>query len=337
MSTAGHLALSVLDLSPVCSGSSAPEALRRTLELAPFVERLGYRRYWLAEHHNTAGIASSVPEIMIGQVAAVTRTLRVGSGGVMLPNHPPLRVVEAFGVLEALFPGRIDLGIGRAPGTDLLTAYALRRTQEALSGEDFPAQLAELLAFSSGEFPEDHPFARITPTPQGVPPPELWLLGSSDFSARLAAELGLRFSFAHHINPALAVAGLRLYRQTFRPSRWNDVPHAMLTVSAICAETDARAEELARSVDLTWLWIEQGRRGPLPSVEEATAYPYTPAERERIRQNRGRHFIGSPQTLRATLGAFCEEVGVDELMVMTMVHDHAARLHSYELLASAFR
>jgi luciferase family oxidoreductase group 1 len=254
----------------------------------------------------------------------------------MLPNHPPLRVVEAFNVLEALFPGRIDLGIGRAPGTDLLTAYALRRTQEALSGDDFPSQLAELLAFTSGEFPEDHPSSRITPTPQGVAPPEHWLLGSSDFSARLAAELGLRFSFAHHINPALAVASLRHYQATFRPSRWNVAPHAMLTVSAICAETDARAEELARSMDLTWLWIEQGRRGPLPSVAEATAYPYTPAERERIQQNRSRHFAGSPQTLREHLGAFCAEVGVTELMVMTMVHDHAARRRSYELLADAF-
>jgi luciferase family oxidoreductase group 1 len=337
VSAGEKLSLSVLDLSPVVSGSSAQEALQRTLDLARFVDGLGYRRYWLAEHHNTAGIASSVPEIMIGQVAAVTRSLRVGSGGVMLPNHPPLRVVEAFGVLEALFPGRIDLGLGRAPGTDLLTAYALRRTQEALSGDDFPAQLAELCAFLTRGFPDDHPFAKITPTPQGVPPPELWLLGSSDFSARLSAELGLRFSFAHHINPTLALPALRHYQATFRPSSWNEAPHAMLTVSAVCAETDEEADALARSMDLTWLWIEQGRRAPLPSVEEALAYPYTEAERERVRQNRARHFVGSPKTLRERLGAFCAEAGVSELMVMTMVHDHAARRRSYALLADAFR
>lgn len=331
------IALSVLDLSPVVSGVPPPESLQRTLDLARFVDGLGYRRYWLAEHHNTPGIASSVPEIMIGQVAAVTKNLRVGSGGVMLPNHPPLRVVECFRVLEALFPGRIDLGLGRAPGTDLLTAYALRRSQEALSGEDFPAQLAELLAFFSGEFPGDHPFAKITPVPQGVPAPELWLLGSSDFSARLSAELGLGFAFAHHINPVLAVASLRHYLEMFRPSPWNAEPHAMLAVSAVCAETDAEAEELAKSMDLAWLWMEQNRRAPLPTVAEATEYPYTPVERDRVRQNRARHFVGSPRTLRERLGAFCAELGVTELMVMTMVHDHAKRRRSYALLADAFR
>jgi luciferase family oxidoreductase group 1 len=337
MSGSGGLALSVLDLSPVVAGSNGAEALQRTLDLARFVDGLGYRRYWLAEHHNTAGIASTVPEIMIGQVAAVTRSLRVGSGGVMLPNHAPLRVCEAFRMLEALFPGRIDLGIGRAPGTDLHTASALRRSLEASSDGGFPVEVQELLGFLSVGFPEDHPYAKIKALPEGGTNPEPWMLGSSDVSGRLAAKLGLGFAFAHHLNPTQAVSAFREYQATFCPSRWSPEPRGLMAVMAICAETDDEADELARSMDLAWLRIAEGRRGPLPTVEEANAHPYTADERELIRQGRARHFVGSPQTLKRILGGLCAEAGVSELMVVSLVHDHEKRKRSYALLAEAFQ
>jgi luciferase family oxidoreductase group 1 len=330
------LRLAVLDLSPISSGSNAVEALQNTLDLARLTEALGYTRYWVAEHHNTAFIASAVPEVMIGHIAQVTSHMRVGSGGVMLPNHAPLKVAETFRTLEALHPGRIDLGLGRAPGTDPLTAFALRRSREAMAANDFPEQLAELMAFFGGGFPADHPFRRIEAIPTGVPTPEIWLLGSSGFSAQLAAELGLAFAFAHHINPAPAVEALRIYRERFRPSDYLAEPRAQLATSVICAETDDRADELARSMDLTRLLLEQGRLKPLPSVEEATAYPYSDFEREHIRANRARAFIGSPETLRRKLTAFAEQAGISEVMAMTMTHSHTARRRSYELLAEAF-
>jgi luciferase family oxidoreductase group 1 len=328
--------LSVLDLSPVPSGSTSADALRNTLDLARLADSLGYARYWLAEHHNTALIASSAPEVMIGHVASVTRSIRVGSGGVMLPNHAPLKVAETFRTLLALHPGRIDLGLGRAPGTDSLTALALRRSRAALTAEDFPAQLDELLGFFSGDFPDGHPFRRVRAVPEDAGTPDIWLLGSSDFSARLAAELGLGFAFAHHINPHPAVAALRLYREQFRPSVYLTEPRSLIAVSAVCAESDESADELARSADLTWLRFAQGMLGPLPSVAEATAYPYTPEEREVVRMNRARTFVGSPATVRERLSSLAAEAGVGEVMLTTMTHDHEARRRSYELLADAF-
>jgi luciferase family oxidoreductase group 1 len=329
--------LSVLDLSPVSSGSSSAEALRNTLDLARLADDLGYARYWLAEHHNTSLIASSSPEVMIGHVASQTSRIRVGSGGVMLPNHSPLKVAETFRMLEALHPGRVDLGLGRAPGTDQLTALALRRSRAALTVDDFPEQLAELLAFFSGEFPADHPFRRIKAIPQDVQTPQLWLLGSSDYSARLAADIGLGFAFAHHINPAPAIEALRLYRERFRPSAYFSTPRALVAVSAICAETDAQAEELAGSADLTLLRFQQGNySGTLPTVAEARAYPYTAFERELVKANRARLFVGSPATLREQLSHLAAEAGVNEVMVTTMTHAHETRRHSYELLAAAF-
>ena len=242
--------LSVLDVSPVTSGSSSMEALRNTLDLARLADGLGFKRYWLAEHHNTPLIASSAPEIMIGHVAGVTSRIRVGSGGIMLPNHTPLKVAEMFRVLEALHPGRIDLGIGRAPGTDPLTALALRRSRQALSAEDFPARLEDLLAFLDHGFPEDHPLRPIRAMPDDVPMPEIWLLGSSDFSSILAAQMGLRFAFAHHIQPTPAVAALRLYHKHFQPSEHLKEPSALIGVSVVCAETDERARELALPLGL---------------------------------------------------------------------------------------
>ena len=241
MTPAKNYKLSVLDLSPVPSGSTSAEALRNTLDLARFAEELGYTRYWLAEHHNTRLIASSVPEVMIGHVANVTKRIRVGSGGVMLPNQAPLKVAEAFHMLEALHPGRIDLGLGRAPGTDPLTVLALRR---GMNDEDFPEALFELLSFLSGGFPANHPFHRVRAMPDDIPAPEIWLLGSSDFSARLAAARGLGFAFAHHISPEPAIPALRFYLENFRPSQFLAEPKAMIGVSVVCADTDERAREL---------------------------------------------------------------------------------------------
>jgi luciferase family oxidoreductase group 1 len=328
--------LSVLDVSPVPSGSTGADALRNTLDLARLADELGYTRYWLAEHHNTELIASSVPEVMIGHVACATKRIKVGSGGVMLPNHAPLKVAETFRTLEALHPGRVDLGIGRAPGTDGLTALALRRSRAALTTDDFPKQFEELLAFFSGEFPGDHPFRRITAVPDGVATPDIWLLGSSDTSARIAAELGLGFAFAHHIKPARAVEVLRIYREQFRPSTYLSEPRSIVAVSVVCAETGEQADELARSADLTFLRFAQGKFVPLPSIAEASNHPYTADEREAIRANRARVFVGSPATVRQQLSHLAEQAGVDEIMVTTMTHEHEARRRSYSLLAEAF-
>jgi luciferase family oxidoreductase group 1 len=329
--------LSVLDVSPVPSGSSSSDALRNTLDLAQLVDKLGYTRYWLAEHHNTPLIASSAPEIMIGHVASITKHLRVGSGGIMLPNHTPLKVAETFRVLEALHPGRIDLGLGRAPGTDSLTSLALRRSREAVSGDDFPARLDDLLSFlSAGGFPDNHPLQRIRAMPDDVPMPDVWLLGSSDFSAVLSAQLGLRFAFAHHIQPAPAIAALRLYREYFQPSEYLDKPEALIGVSVVCAETDERAAYLARPLELTLLRFRTGKMGKFPSVQEAIDYPYSPEERPIIEMNRERSFIGSPATVHKQLTRLADQAGVDEIMITTMTHDHADRRRSYELLAEAF-
>lgn len=330
------LPLSVLDLSPVGSGSSSPQALRNTLDLARLVDGLGYTRYWLAEHHNIPSVASSAPEVLIGHVASETARIRVGSGGIMLPNHSPLKVVETFRVLEALHPGRIDLGIGRAPGTDGMTALALRRSREALGADDFPEQLAELFAFASDGFPDDHPFRSITATPNDVPLPPVTLLGSSGYSAQLSASLGLGFAFAHHISPAGAVPAMRAYRSGFVPSAELARPEAILALSVICAETDEEARYLAASLDLVLLRLRTNQRGPLPTPEEALAYPYTAAERALIESLRPMYMAGSPETVRAKINELAAATGADEVMILTTVHDHAARRRSYELLADAF-
>jgi luciferase family oxidoreductase group 1 len=328
--------LSVLDVSPVASGSTSTEALRNTLDLARLADKLGFTRYWLAEHHNTPLIASSAPEIMIGHVADATKNIRVGSGGMMLPNHTPLKVAETFRVLEALHPGRVDLGLGRAPGTDPLTALTLRRSREALNADDFPARLKDLLTFLDHGFPRNHPLERIRAMPDDVPMPEIWLLGSSDFSAELSAQMGLRFAFAHHIQPWPAIAALRLYREQFRPSEYLKEPEALIGVSAVCAETDARAEQLAKPLALTLLRFRSGKMGRFPSIEEATDYPYSPEERQIMEMNRDRSFVGTPARIRDQITELADQAGVDEIMITTMTHDHADRRRSYELLAEAF-
>jgi luciferase family oxidoreductase group 1 len=328
--------LSVLDLSPVTTGGSGPTSLKNTLDLARLADALGYLRYWVAEHHNLPSIASSAPEIMIGQIAAVTANIRVGAGGVMLPNHAPLMVAERFKILEALFPGRIDLGIGRAPGTDHITSIALRRRQDIRDDDDFLERFQELLLFEQGSFPEGHPFRQIRAMPADVPLPPIFLLGSSGYSAQLAAAIGAGFSFAHHFASHDAVAAMTDYRSRFKPSAALKVPHAILAVAVVCADTDAEAERLASTVDLNFVRRSKGEYLPLASPEEAAAYSLTPIDRERIRHNRERLFVGAPATVRARLEPLIAATRADELMVTTMVYDHGARRRSYELMAELY-
>ena len=328
MVTLGQTPLSVLDLAPVATGSTVGDALRHSVDLARHVERLGYLRHWVAEHHNMPGIASSAPAVLIAHLASATTTLRVGSGGVMLPNHQPLVIAEQFGMLEALHPGRIDLGIGRAPGTDQVTAYALRRRLDPAS-DDLPSQLAELVAFFDGKFPH------ITAVPGRGQKPALWLLGSSDFSARLAGELGLPFSFAHHFMPRNTIPALEIYRRSFRPSATLAAPYAMVGVAVVCADTDEEARRIHAPATLAFLRLRSGRPSTLPSPEEAAAHVYSPAEQEFVESWTATHVVGSPATVRQGLAALQEQTAADELMLTTMVYDHVDRLRSYELVARA--
>jgi len=331
------LPLSVLDLSPVAAGSTAAQALRNTLDLARLADELGYRRYWVAEHHNMPAIASSAPEIMIGQIAGVTQAIRVGSGGVMLPNHAPLMVAERFKVLEALYPGRIDLGLGRAPGTDPATSYALRRRQGISEDDDFLERFNELMLLEARGFPEGHPFHKVRAMPADVPLPPIYLLGSSDYSAQLAGHIGAAFAFAHHFATFDAAEAMRLYRATFKPSPSHAKPYAILATHVVCAETDEEADRLARTVDLRTVRRAKGEYLPLASPEEAAAYDYSPADRARIAQGRHRMSVGSPATIRAKLAPLIEATQAQELMVTTMIYDHAARKRSYELLKEAMQ
>src|SRR5215813_128444 len=330
------IALSVLDLSPVTTATPPAAALNNTLDLARFADGLGYTRYWLAEHHNLANIASSAPDIMIGQVAAVTRHMRVGSGGVMLPNHAPLMVAERFKVLEALFPGRIDLGLGRAPGTDPATSYALRRRQGISEEDDFLERFNELMLLETRAFPAGHPFHNVRAMPSDVPLPPIYLLGSSDYSAQLAGHIGAAFSFAHHFSDFDAAEAMRLYRDNFKPSVSHKSPFAILATHVVCADTDAEAERLASTVDLNFVRRAKGEFQPLSSPDEAAAYDYTPIDRARIARNRERVAIGSPATVKAKLAPLIERTKADELMVTSMLFDHTARKRSYELLAEVF-
>jgi luciferase family oxidoreductase group 1 len=329
------LPLSILDLSPVTTATPASQALRNSLDLARHADTLGYRRYWVAEHHNLANIASSAPDIMIGQIAALTKNMRVGSGGVMLPNHAPLTVLERFKVLEALFPGRIDLGLGRAPGTDQVTSIALRRRQGGNENDDFLERLQEMLLFENHGFPADHPFSKVSAMPTDVALPPIFLLGSSDYSARLSASAGMGFSFAHHFadfDPALA---MRIYRDNFKPGSL-DKPYAILALAAVAADTDAEADRLATTIDLNFARRAKGDYLPLESPEAAAAFDYSPADRARIAKNRERLFVGSPATIAGKLRPLIEATQADEIMITTMIFDHEARKHSYTLLARAF-
>jgi luciferase family oxidoreductase group 1 len=328
--------LSILDLSPVAAGSSGAQSLRNSIDLARLADGLGYTRYWVAEHHNLPSIASSAPDIMIGQIAAATTHMRVGSGGVMLPNHAPLMVAERFKVLEALFHGRIDLGLGRAPGTDPVTSYALRRRQDAGGDDDFLQRFQELILFDSGGFPEGHPFRSVRAMPEDVALPPIWLLGSSGYSAQLAAMVGAGYSFAHHFADHDPVEAMLSYRDQFKPSAARSTPYAILACAAVCADSDAEAERLAATIDLNFVRRRRGEYLPLESPEDAAAYPYSPADRALIARNRARLFVGAKTTVLQRLVPMIAATRADEVMITTMIYDHAARRRSYELLAQAF-
>jgi luciferase family oxidoreductase group 1 len=325
----------VLDLAVVAENSSVGTALHNSIDLAVRGERLGYRRYWVAEHHNMPGIASSAPAVLLAHAASATSTIRIGSGGVMLPNHAALVVAEQFGTLEALHPGRIDLGIGRAPGTDQLTMRALRRRfADAVEREDdFPQQLIELMGYFTGVFPDGHPYGSITAVPGRGSAPELWLLGSSTYSAQLAGVLGLPFSFAHHFASENTMAALEAYHHSFRPSEVLDAPHTMLGVSVIVADDDRRAEWLAGPGLLSWVRLRSGRPARMPSPEDAAEYHFTPMEREVARTRRSSQVIGGAESMQQQLLELIARTAVDELAVTTMVHGHSDRVRSYELLA----
>src|SRR4051794_28055574 len=325
--------LSVLDLSPIPSGRPASSALHDTVELARAAESFGYHRYWLAEHHNIGSVASSAPMVMIATVAAATSTIRVGSGGIMLPNHAPLTVAESFRVLEGLHPGRVDLGLGRAPGTDQLTAYALRRGR--VDPDEFPQQFAELLAYVDG-FPEDHPFRPLRAIPDDVPLPPVWILGSSLYGGQAAAAFGTGFAFAGHFgsaDPGEAVAG---YRSRFEPSQRLPEPRVILGVAAIVSESAERAEALAKANDLSMVRLMQNRPGPVPTPEEAAAHEWTEQELALAEQRRRFMSVGTPAEVHADLERRRLEADADELIVTTQIHDVTERVASYELLAKAY-
>jgi luciferase family oxidoreductase group 1 len=328
--------LSVLDLSVVTTGTPPAQSLRNSIDLAKHADQLGYTRYWLAEHHSLASVASPAPEIMIGQIAAATQRIRVGSGGVMLPNHAPLMVAERFKMLEALFPGRIDLGLGRAPGTDQTTMHALRQRFDQRGGDDFIERLIELTLWETREFPPNHPYHNVFAMPNDTVLPPIWLLGSSDYSAQLSAQIGMGFAFAHHFASHDAADAMIHYRAHFKPSRWRETPYAILAIAVIMAETDEEADRLASSADLNRLLRDRGQYKPLPSIDEAQAYPYTDAERASIARNRSRLFVGSEQTVMEKITPLIADCKADEVMVITATYDHEARKRSYSLLAEAF-
>ena len=324
--------LSVLDLATVATGSTPAQALRETTEMSRIVERLGYHRLWVAEHHGMSAIASSAPAVLIAHLANATSTLRIGAGGVILPNHSPLVVAEQFGTLEALHPGRIDLGLGRAPGTDPQTARALRRAAD-LGADTFPDDVAELISYLlPREGRPSYPFA----TPGSGYLPEVWLLGSSTFSAQLAGMLGLPFSFAYHFAPNLLDPALSIYRSTFQPSRLLEKPRVMVAVSVLCAPTTDEAQWLAGSTALSILQRRTGQVGLLPSPEEAEAYPFTLAERTIIDEVLATHVIGDPQAVHEGLDLLQRRTEADELMLSTRTHSHQARVRSFTLVARSW-
>jgi luciferase family oxidoreductase group 1 len=329
------LPLSALDLVPLSTGSTSSDALRAAVAIAQTVERLGFERLWYAEHHNMPGIATTAPEILIAHVAQIASRIRLGAGGVMLPNHAPLKVAETYRLLEALHPGRIDLGIGRAPGTDPLTALALRRSRNAPLADDFLTQLAELMGWGEGTLPASHPFSKIRAMPDDVPLPPIWLLGSSDYSANLAAELGLGFAFAGHFSPEAPEGPMRLYRQRFQAGALAK-PHAILALSVFCAETEEAATRMASSVLFSFAQLRAGRAGRMPSPDAALSHAYTPEEQATVALFRKLQILGTPERVRASIERVVARTAADEVMLATHAFDPAARIRSYELVAAAF-
>lgn len=325
--------LSVLDQSPIAQGSTGVQALRDSVDLARLCERLGYERYWVAEHHGTPALACAAPEVLTAAIAAATSRIRVGSGGVMLPHYSPLKTAEVWSILAALHPDRIDLGVGRAAGTDPRTAFALQRDRARPSPDDFPAQLVELLGYLNDELEPDHPFRRLSQLPGRPAVPEPWLLGSSPQSGLWAAELGLPYAFADFINPNGAEIMAR-YREDFAPGPRESSPRGIVGVWVTCAETDEEARRLSSSARMLFKLLQRGQLIPVPPVDEALAF----LEREPRRGGGGkrRNIVGSPSTVREEIERAAEEYGVDEVMIVTMTWDHAHRRRSYELIAEAF-
>jgi luciferase family oxidoreductase group 1 len=317
--------LSVLDLAPVVAGSTAADAFRRSVDLAQHVEHWGYRRFWLAEHHGMPGIASAATAVLIGHVAGATSTIRVGAGGIMLPNHSPLVIAEQFGTLEALYPGRIDLGLGRAPGSDQVTSRALRRTL-ATDPDAFPRDVLELLGYFEGTEP-------VVAVPGGGMPVPIWILGSSLFGAQLAAEFGLPFAFASHFAPAHLMAAIQIYRQRFRPSRYLDRPYVMPTLHIVLADSDAVARLIASSLERSFVASRTGRPIQLPLPVAGYRERLDPSAQAILDDVLSYSIVGAPETVKRELEAFLKRTAADELMVASAAYDHAARLRSYELLA----
>jgi luciferase family oxidoreductase group 1 len=327
--------LSVLDQSPIISGFSPADAIRETIKLAKAVEEFGYHRYWLAEHHNMRGLADPCPEILLGAVGAATSRIRVGTGGVLLPYYSSVKVAEIFRMHEALFPGRVDLGIGRAPGGDMLTAKAINPVSFYAS-DAFPQQVVDTVGWLDDDLPDDHPFKRVRAMPTGSGTPEVWLLGSSDYSGALAAHLGLRFAFAHFINARGGDGVSRAYKDNFQPSGREIQPCSMVCVFVICAPTAEEAERLAAPIDHRRVLMATGRESLVPTTEEALAWPYSDQDRAIIARERERAVIGTPDTVRERLLEIRDAFNADELMLITITGDYASRLRSYELVAKAF-
>jgi luciferase family oxidoreductase group 1 len=327
--------LSILDQSTIVSGRDAADAIQETLALARLADRLGYARYWLAEHHNSQSHAGSAPEILIAAIAATTRRIRVGSAGVMLPHYSALKVAEQFRALEAIAPGRIDLGLGRAPGSDGRTAFALN-PNAAQAADNFPAQLRDLLGWLGEGLPENHPFRAVRASPEVPTVPEVWVLGSSDYGAQVAGFFGLPYCFASFITDGQgAQQALSLYRETFSDKRAT-TPHAAVAVYALAADSRAEAERLFAPRALWRLFRDRGSFPPFPTAEEAAAHPYTEAEQARVDRMRERAIIGTGEEVRDRLAAMASELGVQEVAVLTPCHDKAARARSVTLLAEAF-
>lgn len=329
--------LSALDQSPIPEGSTASEALAQTARLAQELEKLGYQRFWVSEHHFTYNLAGSSPEVLIAHLGARTEKIRIGSGGVMLPHYSSFKVAENFRLLEALYPNRIDLGVGRAPGGMPLASRALQEGK--ISGVDqYPEQLDDLIAYLHDALPKDHPFAGLQATPIIPTVPELWLLGSSGESAKLAAKRGAAFAFAHFINGQGGTEAMQWYQRYFQPSIVGEGPKSMVAIFVVCAETEEEANRVASSLDLSLLLLEKGAgsKGGVPSVERALQYPYSEYDRYRIEENRNRMIVGTPDQVKQQILKLSQEYNTKEFMIATMTHEFEAKLKSYQLLAKAF-
>jgi luciferase family oxidoreductase group 1 len=335
MEAASAMKLSVLDQSPISEGSTGADALRNTLDLARVAETLGYARYWVAEHHGTPMLACASPEVMIASIGSLTERIRIGSGGVMLPHYSPLKVAETFSILSALFPGRVDLGLGRAPGSDHATAFALQRDRRQPAPDDFPEQLGELLGYLENNLPPSHPFARLAALPGRPYVPDVWLLGSSPQSAIWAADNGLPYCFADFINPEGA-AYAAMYRDRFCSSPTLDAPRMMVAGLAICAETDEEAQRVASSARMTRALLNEGKLIPVPPVDKALRFLSERGPRADMIARPRRAIIGSPAVVKSGIEELASLYGADEVMIVTITYDHAVRLRSYELIAKVF-